>query len=89
MEESKVEIMKKQEQKAAFDDSKLRKVSITTNSLLFNDNSYSNGKNNQKLETNQKVYQLLAQMKQKYRMFLVTQVSGDGEVDHIEAKAAI
>ena len=73
MEESKVEIMKKQqEQKVAFDDSKLRKVSITTNSLLFNDNSYSNGKNNQKLETNEKVYELLAQMKQKYRMFLVT-----------------
>ena len=73
MEESKVEIMKKQqEQKVAFDDSKLRKVSITTNSLLFNDNSYSNGKKNQKLETNEKVYELLAQMKQKYRMFLVT-----------------
>ena len=28
-------------------------------------------------------------MKQKYRMFLVTQVSGDGAPDHLQAKAAL
>ena len=68
----------KAKQAECVDDTTLRKVSITTNSILFIDG-----------ETNEKVFELLSQMKHKYRMFLITQVSADGATDHLKAKAAI
>ena len=77
--------MKKVEQIAApieppVDESKLRKVSITTNQLLFNAHGDT-------FDTNQKVFELINLMRNKYRIFLITQVSADGAVDHLKAKA--
>ena len=62
------------------DESKLRKVSITTNQLLFNAQGDT-------FDTNQKVFELINLMRNKYRIFLITQVSADGSVDHLKAKA--
>lgn len=70
----------------AVDESKLRKVSLTTNDFLFAPNQ-SNA--SVTFDTNQKVFEMLMQMKDKYRLFLITQVSGDSSPDHDLAQAQL
>lgn len=62
------------------DDKKLRRVSITTNGLLFSEDDFT---------TNQTIHNMLSLMKHKYRVFLITQVSKDGADDHLRAKAEL
>jgi len=71
----------------AVDESKLRKVSITTNDFLFARNHSDDASIT--FDTNQKVFELLMQMKNKYRLFLITQVSGDSSPDHLLAQAQL
>jgi hypothetical protein len=50
-----------------WDDRQLRKVSMTTNGLLFDDN----------LEINANVQQLVGVLAKKYRLYFVTQCEDD------------
>ena len=61
------------------DDNHLRKVSISANEFLFNES----------FEENQKVFDLLKQLKNRYRIFLITQVVTDGGLQHEAAKQSI
>ena len=61
---------------ADFDDSKLRKVSFTTNGVLF-DNNFT---------PNANMLDLLAGLKNRYRIFLVTQVDSENSETHKRAK---
>lgn len=56
----------KEEPVVTVDESKLRKVSLTTNDFLFTRNQSNT------FDTNQKVFEMLMQMKNKYRLFLIT-----------------
>ena len=54
------------------DDSKFRKVSISTNFFLFNE----------EFKVNENVYHLLSKLKNRYKIFLITQVDSDGGEAH-------
>ena len=58
------------------DESKLRRVSISTNGLLFMAN-YDGS-----FDTNVRIMELILAMKNKYRLFLITQVEKDGSAEH-------
>ena len=59
-----------------FDDSKLRKVSFTTNGVLFDSN----------FTPNANMLDLLASLRNRYRIFLVTQVDSENGEKHKQAK---
>ena len=69
---------------APVDESKLRRVSLSTNALLFTSNPSSGS-----FDTNARVLDLLKAMRNKYRLFLITQVSNEGSLDHETAKAQL
>lgn len=81
---TKVEEVKRTETITLVDDSKLRRVSLSTNALLFALNPTSGT-----FDTNEKVMELLHAMRNKYRLFLITQVASEGSPDHEVAKAQL
>lgn len=78
------EEVKRSEAKVLVDESKLRRVSLSTNAILFTFNPSSGS-----FDTNQKVMELLHAMRNKYRLFLITQVASEGGPDHEVAKAQL
>ena len=58
---------------AKITDSKLKRVSISTNQILLNDN----------FELKKEMAELIPILSTKYRIFLITQVSADKAADHI------
>ena len=64
------------------DETKLRRVSITTNSILF----IASGDT---FEVNDNVMELLMLMRNKYRIFLITKVSASDAPDHLKAKEVL
>ena len=81
-EESKQQVCS-EEAAPAIDESKLRRVSITTNSFLFMEGSGAS------FEVNERILELLHAMKNKYRLFLITQVSAEGSTDHLKAREVL
>ena len=63
-------------QKRKRNDSDLKRVSISTNSILFTKN----------FELKKSMADLLPALSKKYRIFLITQVSGEGGEEHTKAK---
>ena len=57
-------------------DSDLKRVSISTNSILFTTN----------FELKKSMADLLPALSKKYRIFLITQVPGEGGEEHTKAK---
>ena len=57
-------------------DSDLKRVSISTNSILFTTN----------FELKKSMADLLPALSKKYRIFLITQASGEGGEEHTKAK---
>lgn len=55
------------------DDSKFRRVSISTNHLLFKDDDFNQ---------DESVKQMLYALKSKYRIFLITRVEKEDGVQH-------
>ena len=55
-----------------FDDSKLRRVSISTNDFLFKSD----------FTVNENVYDLVTKLRNRYRIFLITQVDSEDSVYH-------
>ncbi len=58
-------------------DSNLRRVSISTNNILFND----------KFETHEAMANLLPALSNKYRIFLITQVPSEKSIEYMKAQA--
>lgn len=63
-------------QKRKRNDSDLKRVSISTNSILFTKN----------FELKKSMADLLPALSKKYRIFLITQVPGEGGEEHTKAK---
>ena len=70
------------EEEVVVDETKLRRVSITTNSILFCERGNT-------FEVNEKVMELLLMMRNKYRVFLITQVAACDAPDHLKAKEVL
>ena len=66
------------------DESKLRRVSISTNELLFTADSEGSS-----FDTNETIRELFLAMKNKYRLFLITQVAIEGSAEHESAKKVL
>ena len=63
-------------QKRKRNDSDLKRVSISTNSILFTTN----------FELKKSMADLLPALSKKYRIFLITQVPSEGSEEHKKAK---
>ena len=63
-------------QKRKRNDSDLKRVSISTNSILFTKN----------FELKKSMADLLPALSKKYRIFLITQVPSEGGEEHTKAK---
>jgi len=70
-----------EQEEVKIDESKLRRVSVSLNNLLFTSNHTGT------FDTNAGVRQLLVAMKNKYRLFLITQVDKDGSAQHEQVKS--
>jgi hypothetical protein len=57
-------------------DSDLKRVSISTNSILFT----------KQFDFNKSMADLLPALSKKYRIFLITQVDSEGGADHLKAQ---